>query len=92
MVSFDLVAGSGPVLTLDEGENAAAGVARSYTRGAHSLGSERIGSAVWHVYDQSDVGGPVYVTTYPDGVEVVLAGGADRGPLRTLARSLEPPL
>jgi hypothetical protein len=91
MVSFDLVAGSGPVVTVDRR-------GRRHRRrpvvheGRHSLGSERIGSVVWHVYDQPDLGGPVYVTTYPDGVEVVVAGGAERGPLRTLARSLESPL
>jgi len=90
-VSFDLVAGTGPVLTVDEGANAGAGVARSYTNGARALGSERVGSAVWRVYDQPAVAGPVYVTTYDDGVEVVLAGGTDRGPLRSLARALGAP-
>jgi Protein of unknown function (DUF4245) len=90
MVNFDLVAGDGPILTVDEGVNANAGVARSYTRGARALGSERLGSVLWTVYDQPDVG-LVYVTTYRDGVEVVVSGGTGRGPLRSLARSLGPP-
>jgi hypothetical protein len=79
------------VLTVDEGENAGTGVSRAYTDGARDLGSERVGAALWRVYDQPAVGGLVYVTKYPDGVEVVLAGGTDRGPLRSLARALGAP-
>jgi hypothetical protein len=90
VVSFDLVADDGPILTVDEGANADAGVERSYTRGARALGRERLGSALWTVYDQPDVG-LVYVTTYRDAVEVVVSGGTGRGPLRSLARSLGPP-
>lgn len=91
-VDFDLVAGDGRILTVDQGEDADVGVIRAYTSGARALGRDRIGLAVWHVYDQPDVGGLVYARRYADGVEVVLAGGTDRGPLRTLARSLRPPL
>ena len=89
MVSFDLGAGTGPVLTVDEGGRALA--CRAYTDGARDLGSERVGAALWRVYDQSAAGGLVYVTKYPDGVEVVLVGGTDRGPLRSLARALGAP-
>jgi hypothetical protein len=91
-VDFDLVAGEGPILSVSQGENAGTGVIRSFTKGARLLGKEVIAAAVWRVYDQPDVGGLVYARRYRDGVEVVLAGGPDRGPLRALARSLGPPL
>lgn len=90
-VDFDLVAGDGPILKVDQAAGSSVGVARSYTVGARALGSESIGPAVWRVYDSPAAGGFVYVTRYRDGVEVVLSGGTDRGPLRSLARSLGPP-
>jgi hypothetical protein len=89
-VDFDLVAGNGPILTVDQAEGCSAGVARSYTDGARALGGEHIGPAVWRVYDSPAVGGLVFVTRYRDGVEVALFGGTSRGPLRSLARSLGP--
>jgi len=90
-VDFDLVTAGGPILTVEQAVDAGVGVIRAWTKGARLLGSERIGPALWRVYNQPSAGGLVYARTYRDGVGVVLAGGMDRGPLRSLARSLGPP-
>lgn len=89
-VDFDVVAGDGPILSLQEAENAGVGVIRTSTKGASLLGRERLGDGSWSVYDQPSVGGLVYARRYEDGVEVVLVGDAERGPLRALARALDP--
>jgi hypothetical protein len=74
-INFDVVSGGGQPLSVEQAKDSSFGVIGAYTKGATTIGSERIGALKWDVYSQPSVGGVVYVHTYPDGVEVAVFGG-----------------
>ena len=86
-LSFDVIAGEGPILSVAEGEGARVGVIKTYTRGASRLAREWLGGGVWNVYSQPSVGGFVYARRYEGGVEAAVFG-EDRAAVRMLAGSL----
>jgi Protein of unknown function (DUF4245) len=87
-VSFDLVAGGGAIVTVDQAGDADFGLVHSLVSETTALGTRQVGAETWRAFGAPSLAGFLLVHRDRAGIEIAVSGDATLDELAAVAASL----